>query len=78
MTRSEKLFQKLSNKAADKSWSFEEVTRLLNLSGYSLKRVHGSHHIFSNDELDSDITIPRHGSIVKPAYIRQIRERISQ
>jgi predicted RNA binding protein YcfA (HicA-like mRNA interferase family) len=76
MTRKEKLLEKLANKASDKSWTFEEVSRILSLFGFSLKRVHGSHHIFSNDEKEKDICIPRHGADVKPAYVREIRERL--
>jgi predicted RNA binding protein YcfA (HicA-like mRNA interferase family) len=76
MTRKEKLLEKLENTSSDKSWTFEEVVRILSTLGFSLKRIHGSHHVFSNDEKEKDICIPRHGSNVKPAYIREIRERL--
>jgi predicted RNA binding protein YcfA (HicA-like mRNA interferase family) len=76
MTRKIKLLDRLRNPGSDKSWSFADAEQILLDNGYVLKRIHGSHHVFGNDAKNLDIVLPKHGSAVKPPYIRKIRSQL--
>ncbi|MCO5203134.1 MAG: type II toxin-antitoxin system HicA family toxin [Chloroflexi bacterium] len=50
---------------------FEEVDQLLRLSGWKLNHVRGSHYVYRSPE-GRHLSIPRHGSPVKPGYVRAV------
>jgi predicted RNA binding protein YcfA (HicA-like mRNA interferase family) len=50
---------------------FEEIDRLLRLSGWRLNNVRGSHHVYRSPQ-GNHLSIPRAGGIVKVAYVRMV------
>jgi predicted RNA binding protein YcfA (HicA-like mRNA interferase family) len=54
---------------------FREIRKLLEAHGWTLKRITGSHHIFTR-EGETPIVVPVHRGKVKPVYERQIRKRL--
>lgn len=77
MTQKDKLAGKLTNRAADCTWTFSEVERMLRMLGYRLDRSKGSHHIYAREDGVDEFVLPRHGSKVKPHYIRKLREKLT-
>jgi len=55
---------------------FSELRKRLQAAGYTLARVHGSHHYFTKPG-QTPVSIPVHQGKVKPYYVRQV-ERISK
>jgi predicted RNA binding protein YcfA (HicA-like mRNA interferase family) len=55
---------------------FSEVKKMLGAAGYTLSRIHGSHHYFTKPG-ELPFSIPVHQGKVKPYYVRQV-ERICQ
>jgi predicted RNA binding protein YcfA (HicA-like mRNA interferase family) len=55
---------------------FFEVKKILEDAGYTLSRIHGSHHIFTK-AASLPISIPVHRGKVKAYYVRQV-EKIRQ
>jgi predicted RNA binding protein YcfA (HicA-like mRNA interferase family) len=53
---------------------FAKLRRMLEQAGYTLARVHGSHHYFIKPG-KQPVSIPVHRGKVKPFYARQV-ERI--
>lgn len=50
-----------------------ELCRKLNEAGWSLKRIHGSHHIFSKPGEWKIISVPVHGNqTIKPGLANRI------
>ena len=74
MTQKDKLLKKLANHESDRSWSFAELEHVLIICGYSLKRIRGSHHVYGNDERHKELVLPRHGSKIKPVYVKEVRK----
>ena len=54
---------------------FRQVQRMLEGAGYTLARIHSSHHIFTKPGKPL-VSIPVHKGKVKPVYVRQV-EKIS-
>lgn len=54
---------------------FRNVRKTLELNGWKLDRVRGSHHIFKRPGHCS-IVIPVHRGKVKPAYVRNVEKTI--
>lgn len=53
--------------------SGKEVCRLLREAGWTLRRIHGSHHIFGKAGERKIITVPVHGNqILKPGLANRI------
>lgn len=52
---------------------FTEVKRLLEQAGYTLARIRGSHHVFTQAG-KTPVTIPVHRGKVKPRYVRQVKK----
>ncbi len=50
---------------------FEELARLLSLSGFELSTVKGSHHVFRN-QAGQHISVPHRVPFVKAAYVRDV------
>ena len=51
---------------------FSEVKKMLEAAGYTLSRIHGSHHYFTKPEA-LPVSIPVHQGKVKPYYVRQVQ-----
>jgi predicted RNA binding protein YcfA (HicA-like mRNA interferase family) len=49
---------------------FEELRRLLELSGWELQRIRGSHHTFKRGS--AVVTVPLRRPHVLPVYVRQV------
>jgi predicted RNA binding protein YcfA (HicA-like mRNA interferase family) len=45
-----------------KSLSGKELAKLVEADGWSLKRIHGSHHIYCKPGSDVRLSIPVHGN----------------
>lgn len=58
-----------------KNIDFEDLVKLLN-SLNSVVRIKGSHHIFSNQEVEEIINIQPVGSKAKAYQVKQVREII--
>jgi len=56
-----------------KSYSGKEVCRLLEATGWQLKRIKGSHHIYGRSGERFIITVPVHGNhSLKPGLLRAV------
>lgn len=51
-----------------------DIRQLLELEGYILDRITGSHHIFKRDE--AIFVVPVHNKQVKSIYVRRVVELI--
>ena len=56
---------------------FAVVRRMLLDAAWTLRRVSGSHHIFTRAG-SSPLSIPVHKNKVKPVYVEQIRKQIEE
>jgi predicted RNA binding protein YcfA (HicA-like mRNA interferase family) len=72
MSKGEKLRRKLRVRPADAN--MRDVETLLVRFGFTLARIHGSHHIFEydNGERFQQVIVPLHGRKVKRMYIQQV------
>lgn len=77
MSSKNKLLAKLSNSGADKTWSLADAELLLTKHGFISRKGKGSHINFSHPALNDVFTIPAHGRGIKPAYVKMIRQAIS-
>ena len=51
----------------------KEMCSILEQSGFVLKRVKGSHHLYARPGLDGYVTVPVHGQeILKPKTLKSI------
>jgi predicted RNA binding protein YcfA (HicA-like mRNA interferase family) len=73
MTKRAKLLDKLMEGRHDKSFSFAEVEQLLSQAGFLFDLGSGSHRVYRHPD-GRRMALPYHGTDVKPAYIKQIRE----
>jgi predicted RNA binding protein YcfA (HicA-like mRNA interferase family) len=55
---------------------FSEVKQMLEVAGYQLVRISGSHHYFIKPG-EQPFSIPVHKGKVKPYYVRQV-EKVCQ
>jgi predicted RNA binding protein YcfA (HicA-like mRNA interferase family) len=72
MSKKEKLFNLLKN--SPNNVTFENIRKLLELEGFILERISGSHHIFKKSEII--FVVPVHGNRVKSVYVKRIVEII--
>nr|WP_228016720.1 MULTISPECIES: type II toxin-antitoxin system HicA family toxin [unclassified Synechocystis] len=63
-------------KSSPNNIRFGDVRKLLELDGFSLERITGSHHIFKRNDII--LVIPVHNKKVKSIYIRRILEIIEE
>lgn len=71
MSRDDKLIAKLRRRPPEAD--FGDLQKVLEMFGWELKRVKGSHHHFTKPGADPPIiTIPVHGSRVKGVYVKKI------
>ena len=69
-----KLLARLTNNPKDAS--FHHVRMLLLNEGFELKRVTGSHHVFTREDLT--FVIPVHANRVKSVYVKRVIELINE
>lgn len=56
-----------------KAYSAKEIITLLKKNGWSLERIEGSHHIFTNPNFEEVISIPVHsGKSLKKGLLHAI------
>ncbi|AFY61066.1 type II toxin-antitoxin system HicA family toxin [Synechococcus sp. PCC 6312] len=72
MPKKDKLLQLLRN--SPNNARFTDICQLLELSGYLLDRITGSHHIFKKGEVI--FVVPVHNKRVKAIYVRRVVELI--
>lgn len=77
MSKKDKLHNKFFAKPTPTDITIDEVKVFLSNYGFTLERSNGSHNIFIKD--GDVLVIPiKSGSLVKPAYIKLICEKISE
>ncbi len=54
--------------------TFGDIRKLLELEGFDLDRITGSHHIFKRNEIV--LVIPVHDNRVKSVYVKRVVELI--
>ena len=54
--------------------TFGDIRKLLELEGFDLDRITGSHHIFKKNEIV--LVIPVHNNRVKSVYVKRVVELI--
>jgi len=69
MTRKEKVFLKLLTNPSDAT--IQEIQQILENHGYKLKRITGSHHIFTKPYCNS-YNFPIHNNKIKKIYINKL------
>jgi predicted RNA binding protein YcfA (HicA-like mRNA interferase family) len=72
MSKRDKLLKSLKN--SPNNASFADIRQLLELEGYMLDRITGSHYIFKRNE--TIFVIPVHNKRVKAIYVRRVLELI--
>ena len=73
MSKAGKLLAKIMNPAQVRNVTFAEAVAVLEHVGFVWDLGSGSHHVYRHPD-GRRVTLPKHGSLLKPAYIRQIRE----
>jgi predicted RNA binding protein YcfA (HicA-like mRNA interferase family) len=74
MAKREKLIEALTNHP--NNVTFSDVQALLEIEGFNLDRITGSHHIFKKDEIT--FVIPVHKNRVKSVYVRRVIDLINE
>lgn len=72
MSKKDKLLELL--KSSPNNVTFSDIRKLLELEGFDLDRITGSHHIFKRDEIV--LVIPVHNNRVKSVYVKRVVELI--
>ena len=72
MGKKEKLLELLKN--SPNNVTFGDIRKLLELEGFDLDRITGSHHIFKRKEIV--LVIPVHNNRVKSVYVKRVVELI--
>jgi predicted RNA binding protein YcfA (HicA-like mRNA interferase family) len=72
VSKRDKLLELLKN--STNNARFNDICKLLELEGFSLDRITGSHHIFKRNDII--LVIPVHNKKVKSVYIRRVLEII--
>jgi predicted RNA binding protein YcfA (HicA-like mRNA interferase family) len=72
MSKREKLLELLKN--SPNNVTFGGIRKLLELEGFDLDRITGSHHIFKREEIV--LVIPVHNNRVKSVYVKRVVELI--
>ncbi|NCO76234.1 MAG: type II toxin-antitoxin system HicA family toxin [Cyanobacteria bacterium] len=74
MGKKEKLIDKLKN--SPNNITFSDISKLLELEGFILDRITGSHHIFEKGDIV--FVIPVHRNRVKSIYVKRVIELIER
>lgn len=54
---------------------FRDLRKYLESHGWTLKRISGSHHVFTKPG-EHPIVLPVHRGKIKPVYDREVRKRL--
>lgn len=73
MSKRDKLVERLKN--SPNNATFRDIRKLLELDGFILDRITGSHHVFNKNEVT--FVIPVHNNRVKSVYVRRVLEIIT-
>ncbi len=75
MAKYEKTLNKILQGTSDKNIDFGELCNLLKRLGFD-ERIHGSHHIFTQNEIEEILNIQSKGNKAKPYQVKQVRNLI--
>ena len=75
MGKYDKLLVQILRGTSDANISFDDLCGLLNKIGFD-KRIRGSHHIFTNDEVEEILNLQPKGGKSKPYQVKQVRNVI--
>lgn len=73
MSRAEKLLAKIMNPDQVHNVTFAEAVSVLERAGFVWDLGTGSHQVYRHPD-GRRITLPKHGNLIKPSYVRQIRD----
>jgi predicted RNA binding protein YcfA (HicA-like mRNA interferase family) len=77
MSKIQKILLKILSGNIDKNVSFDDLLKILEHLGFSL-RIKGSHHILFKDGIEDIINIQPNGKLAKPYQVKQVRNIILQ
>ena len=75
MTQYKKLLAKILQGSSDANIAFTEIRQLLISLDFN-ERIHGSHHIFTKDDIVEILNLQPKGSKAKPYQVKQVRNII--
>jgi len=75
MGKPDKILDQILRGGSDQNLAFEDLIYLLESLGFE-KRIKGSHHLFSRDDVEEIINIQPEGSKAKSYQVKQIRRII--
>ena len=75
MGKWDKLRQKILLGQSDANIDFEDLCHLLQRLGFG-KRVSGSHHVFSRNDVEEIINVQPNGRMAKPYQVKQVRDML--
>lgn len=75
MGKLEKILEQILRGGRDQNVAFDDLIYLLGSLGFE-KRIKGSHHFFSRDDVEEIINIQPTGSKAKPYQVKQVRRII--
>ncbi len=75
MSKRDALLIKILRGISDANIPFDGMCKLLRSLGFD-ERVHGSHHIFTKEEVEEILNLQPKGSKGKPYQVKQVRQVI--
>ena len=73
VSKADKPLAKIMNPQQARNVTFEEAVSVLEHSGFVWDLGTGSHQVYRHPD-GRRVTLPKHGNLIKPVYIHQIRE----
>ena len=67
--KKKKIFLRILN--SQKNVKFKELQIVVEAFGFSLTRISGSHHIYTNEEIEENINLQEINNEAKPYQVRQ-------
>ena len=79
MSKDEKLIKKFQTNPLPNDIDFSDFKKYLEMYGFRLISVKGSHNLFTHDDIKEPYVIPTvNGRKVKPYYLKQINKIIKE
>lgn len=75
MSKADKLKAKIMDPDQLHNVTFDEAVKALQHAGFVWDLGRGTHQVYRHPD-GRRITLPKHGSMIKPVYVRHIREII--
>jgi hypothetical protein len=72
MGRRRKLYDRIVSGQSDANLPFEQTVNMVEFLGFD-KRISGSHHIFTREDIEEVINLQDVGGECKPYQVRQMR-----